>query len=555
MHPRFRKTILFLALPALLTAAIGYLIGTSPAALVQASAVQAATPTPQASGVRWAFYVTYSDNSWTSLQGGVKNLTHVSPWLYYLNKDGQVTGKDEARVSSLLRSSKVKNLPMVKNGGAEYNDFTAVMTDTVRQLAVVDQLEAIVVNNGYDGITIDFEGLNATDRGLLSSFMKLLYDRLNSKGKLVAIAVAAKSRDTTTGWSGPYDYPVLAEYTDYMLVMAYDFSWANSDPGPIAPIGKLRETATYALSKVPARKLIWGIGVYGYDWALKAEGGADGKAESRTFLEASTLANSPGAQSGYDEESHAPWARYLRDGKPREIWYEDRRSFEAKLDLVEDKKMAGFGIWRLGQEDPQIWSVISARSSAACRPVKAFTSTATKVYFPQTKHSLSGVFLRYWRERGGLPVYGYPLTEEFIETSPTDGKPYKVQYFERNRFEYHPENKPPFDVQLGLLGVQALRGRVFPVGPGYVPGPDTVYFPQVGYSLGGTFLQFWQENGGLAQFGYPVSEPVIEQSEVDDRTYLVQYLERARFELHPENAGTPYEVLLGLLGRDILPCR
>ncbi len=555
MHPHAGKIVFSLALLTLLSG-LGSGVGAWRAMPLQVASVQAAdTPTaPQTSGVRWAFYVTYSGNSWTSLQGNVKNLTHLSPWLYYLNKDGQVTGRDDARVSSLLRETKVKNLPMLKND-ATYNDFAAVMTDTVKQLAVVDQIETIVLNNRYDGITIDFEAVNASDRGLLSDFMKLLYDRLHAKGKLVAMAVAAKTKETTTGWSGPYDYPVLAKSVDHMLIMAYDYHWSTSEPGPVAPIGKLRDTAAYALSKIPATKLIWGVGVYGYDWALTDEGETDGKAESRTFSEANALATAPGAQSGYDEESHAPWALYTRDGKPREIWYEDRRSFEAKMDLVEDKKMAGFGIWRLGQEDPQIWSVISARSSTACRPVKAFTSTTTKIYFPQTKHSLSGVFLRYWRDHGGLPVYGYPLTEEFTETSPTDGKPYKVQYFERNRFEYHPENQPPYDVQLGLLGVQAVRGRIFPPMQDPAPGINTVYFPQVQHSLGGTFLTYWQEHGGLPQFGFPLSEPVIEQSTVDGHTYLVQYLERARFELHPENVGTPYEVLLSLLGRDILPCR
>jgi spore germination protein len=545
MHLRIRNVVYSLTLLAMLLL-MGHGGGLSQAA--------DAPVVPMASGIRWGFYVTYSANSWASLQANVKNLNHVSPWLYYLNKEGKVTGKDDARVSSLLREVKVRNLPMIKND-ATYNDFSEVMTNTNKMLAIVDQLDNIVTENHYDGITIDFEGLNPFDKQPLSNFMKLLYDRLHARGKLVAIAVAVKTREITTGWAAAYDYPALAASADYMLLMAYDYHWSTSDPGPVAPIGKLRDTAAYALTKIPAKKLIWGVGVYGYDWPLALTGELDGKAESRTFLEANALVTSPGAESGYDTEAEAPWVRYTRDGKPRELWYEDRRSFEAKMDFVEDKKLAGFGIWRLGQEDPQIWSVVSARATAACRPVKAFTSTATKVFFRQTAHSLGGVFLRYWNAHGGLPVYGYPLTEEFSETSPTDGKQYKVQYFERNRFEYHPENKPPNDVQLGLLGVQTTRGRVFPSAENLVPGPDTVYFPQVQHTLEGTFLKYWQEHGGLAQFGFPISESMIEKSAVDGRTYLVQYMERARFELHPEYAGTPSEVLLGLLGRDILPCR
>jgi hypothetical protein len=65
----------------------------------------------------------------------------------------------------------------------------------------------------------------------------------------------------------------------------------------------------------------------------------------------------------------------------------------------------------------------------------------------------------YWRDNGGLAVYGFPISEPFQEVNSTDGKPYLVQYFERNRFEHHPENGPPFNVLLGLLGVQVLQQR------------------------------------------------------------------------------------------------
>lgn len=80
------------------------------------------------------------------------------------------------------------------------------------------------------------------------------------------------------------------------------------------------------------------------------------------------------------------------------------------------------------------------------------------VWFAETNHTLRGVFLTYWRTYGGLPVFGFPLTEEFIEVSPTDGRPYTVQYFERNRFEYHPENAGGrYEVLLGLLGLETLQ--------------------------------------------------------------------------------------------------
>jgi hypothetical protein len=68
-------------------------------------------------------------------------------------------------------------------------------------------------------------------------------------------------------------------------------------------------------------------------------------------------------------------------------------------------------------------------------------------------------FVQYWQNHGGLPVYGYPISEAFTEVSQADGKPYLVQYFERNRLEYHPELPEAFQVSLGLLGTEVLRAR------------------------------------------------------------------------------------------------
>src|SRR5205085_1707844 len=84
----------------------------------------------------------------------------------------------------------------------------------------------------------------------------------------------------------------------------------------------------------------------------------------------------------------------------------------------------------------------------------------THSYFTETSHNVGGAFRAYWLANGGLTHFGLPLTEEFTETSPTDGKPYLVQYFERNRFEYHPENAgTQYEVLLGLLGRQELVDR------------------------------------------------------------------------------------------------
>jgi hypothetical protein len=164
------------------------------------------------------------------------------------------------------------------------------------------------------------------------------------------------------------------------------------------------------------------------------------------------------------------------------------------------------------------------------------------IYFPQTHHNVSAAFLTYWQKNGALSIFGYPVSEPFLESG------YTVQYFERARFELHPENQPPNDVLLSRLGIDLTSRRTFPRIDPFQSVPDHVYFPETGHSLNYAFLAYWQNNGGLALFGYPISEEISERSGIDGKTYTVQYFERARFEYHPEYKGTPAEVLLGLLG-------
>jgi hypothetical protein len=167
------------------------------------------------------------------------------------------------------------------------------------------------------------------------------------------------------------------------------------------------------------------------------------------------------------------------------------------------------------------------------------------LYFPATGHTLRGAFRAYWEQHGGLAQFGYPITEEFVDDKgPTAHFPITVQYFERNRFEHHPENAgTPFEVQLGLLGA-SFHQPESPVAASGTPGSQYMN----GHNVSARFYTYWKDHGGLAINGYPISEQAIETSPTDGRPYAVQYFERARYEYHPDRAGTPYDVMLGLLG-------
>ncbi len=174
-----------------------------------------------------------------------------------------------------------------------------------------------------------------------------------------------------------------------------------------------------------------------------------------------------------------------------------------------------------------------------------YADSAVPRCFVETKQCIQGRFLAHWQGHGGLAVNGYPLSAEFVETL-EDGKPYTVQYFERVRLEYHPESADPrYQVLLGQFG-----RRIHPADAPAPPAPGTRYFAETGHNLGGSFQRHWEANGGLAQFGYPLTEEFTATLE-DGKPYTVQYFERARFEYHPENRA-PYDVLLGQFGRQIL---
>ena len=185
-------------------------------------------------------------------------------------------------------------------------------------------------------------------------------------------------------------------------------------------------------------------------------------------------------------------------------------------------------------------------ASLASAPAQAQAGSRT---FPETGKTISGAFLRYWDKHGGLAQQGYPISDVIQETSDTDGTIYAVQYFERAVFEQHLENQPPYDLLLSLLGVFRYQQKYPQGAPGQSPNtePNARLFPETGKHLGGLFRTYWESHGGLAQQGYPISDEFDEVSDLDGKTYRVQYFERAVFEYHPENQP-PYNVLLAQLG-------
>jgi hypothetical protein len=164
-----------------------------------------------------------------------------------------------------------------------------------------------------------------------------------------------------------------------------------------------------------------------------------------------------------------------------------------------------------------------------------------RAYFPETGYFVAPDFYAYWQEHGGLALLGLPISDRMREVDEVTGEEYTAQYFERARIEKH----PALD---NVIVMGRLAALVRAPEPAVGPIEGARFFPETGHNVSGPFLAFWEGNGGLAVFGYPITEEIKETDPQSGNEYLVQYFERSRFEYHPEFAGTPNEVLLGLLG-------
>jgi hypothetical protein len=192
---------------------------------------------------------------------------------------------------------------------------------------------------------------------------------------------------------------------------------------------------------------------------------------------------------------------------------------------------------------------------------------AEQICFSEVPDCITGRFAQYWRQNGGLAVFGLPLGPARQEQ--VGGGTYLAQTFERNRFELHAENARPYDVLLGRLGDERLRqlGREWQRLPKGQPKDSCQFFETSGHTLCEPFLSYWRAHGlefdgaagpsaaeSLALFGLPLTEPQSETNSSGD-TVLTQWFERGRFEHHPRNAPA-YRVLLGRLGAETTndPC-
>lgn len=286
-------------------------------------------------------------------------LTSAAPWWYAPTAEGDVveqhpqftdTGDD---VVQRLRDRGLTVMPTIANHRDGEWDFEVVprlIADEAARSAHVDNLVTLVDDRGFDGIVIDYELLGADDRDNFTAFITELGAAMDARDQRLAVALHAQASDEGSGGHNvAQDYRAIGEAADEVHLMTYDLHYDESEPGPIAPVPWTVDVLDYATERIPPEKLLLGIGLFGYDWP-------EGEPADDLELDqvAERIENNDGEQ-GWDRDAQSPWFRYQQDGVERTIWYEDARSVEAKLALVDEYDLGGAFLWRLGGVSDDIW--------------------------------------------------------------------------------------------------------------------------------------------------------------------------------------------------------
>lgn len=291
------------------------------------------------------------------------NLNHVSPSYFDLNPEGtlKVTNQFDAYFVNEMHKRGIKVVPFLSN----HWDRNLGRAALQNREELTNEIADFILKNNLDGVQVDIENVTEVDRENYTDLVKLLNQKLPAD-KEVSVAVAANPNGWTKGWHGSYDYRALAQYADYLMIMAYDESYTGGPEGPVASYGWVEKSIQYALKQgVPSEKVVLGIPFYGRYWKEGEATGGQGISNHRV----DELLAKYGGKVTFDETTKSPKATITIDqsdptttiaGKTfgpgtYHIWYENNESLQAKLELLHKYNLKGTGSWSLGQESASIW--------------------------------------------------------------------------------------------------------------------------------------------------------------------------------------------------------
>lgn len=312
----------------------------------------------------WVSSTAYQSYDYTAL-------THIAYFSYEVDTaTGGFTSVHDwytTPIISYAHERGTKVLLTVTNFGTAKN--TELLSDTIKQKYLINNLISLLKNRNGDGVNFDLESVAVSQRANLVSFIGRAVTMIKSQLPEAEISMATPAVD----WSGSWDFKTLSELCDYIIFMGYDYYWKGSTTaGPVAPLqGEnytvTRSITTYLGTGVAASKLMLGVPWYGYDWPVvnsNRKAAATGTATSRLYTTAIQMAGDNGKI--FDNTTSVPYSTYKVSSQWRQLWYDDVQSLGMKYDLVNQKDLAGIGIWALSYEgsDKNMWVKIASAFSS-----------------------------------------------------------------------------------------------------------------------------------------------------------------------------------------------
>src|SRR5215471_8933040 len=301
--------------------------------------------------IRAGFLVSWDPSSLYSLQENIDKLNMVFPeWLFIDPKaDTLIVNVDTSSVA-MLKTHKIKILPILsntdysqKNGSFTGESLHRIFHTPGKRESLINSILKTLKNYQFEGINIDFEELNEDGDQALTEFIQELHRRLKEAGLLLTQDIMADDKD--------YNIRALAEYNDYLVLMAYDQHNATSNPGTISEQRWIEKTLDIMAKEIPSAKIILGMAAYGYDWP------ESGEATPVTYQQAIATAALYHEQIRFDNDTYNNHYGYADDeGIHHNVFFTDAATNFNVMRFADEYGLAGTAIWRLGAEDERLWS-------------------------------------------------------------------------------------------------------------------------------------------------------------------------------------------------------
>ena len=319
---------------------------------------------PRSRPIAIGFYINWDESSYASLQRNLDHLDWVVPqWVHLQDPaiDGSPIGVEmDAPALDLIRETRpqIRIVPMVQNLVDDQWDkelLARAIADEASRQRLIAALTTFVEQNNFGGVCIDFEEIAdpvPANLDNLLRFMQALHAAFQVRGWTVMQAVPFDS--------GEWNYKEFAAANDYLMLMAYDQHYAGKEWGSVAAQDWYERNLVNRMKEIDPAKTIIAIGNYGYDWTEGAE-----TAKEVTCQEALINAHeSQVEQIQFDPVTLNPNYEYDEDDNTHHhVWFLDAVTAYNQMRAASGYNPAGFALWRLGSEDPSIWSFFGASTN------------------------------------------------------------------------------------------------------------------------------------------------------------------------------------------------